>query len=305
MTRFILRRLLEAIPVLWIIATVVFFLVRFVPGGPFDEEKPLPAAVKAQLNAHYGLDAPLPAQYGKYLLNLVQGDLGPSYRYPGWSVNELIGDRIGVSAELGFWGLLVAIGIGIPCGAIAAMRPNTWLDRVPTAMAVVGISVPTFVLGPIFILIFTLKFSCFHALGWSTAGDRVLPSLVLGMVFAAPIMRLTRGSMLEVRNRDYMRTARAKGLSETRIYFVHGLRNALLPVIAYLGPTAAGMISGAFIIESMFDIPGLGKLFVQSAFNREYTMLCGTVLFYATALILLNLASEILSALLNPRLKFE
>ncbi|MDR2844572.1 MAG: ABC transporter permease [Puniceicoccales bacterium] len=305
MTRFILKRLAGMLPVLLVIASVTFFLVRFVPGGPFDEERTLPETVKAQLNAHYGLDKPLPVQYGRYLLNLLRGDLGPSYKYPGWSVNELIAERARVSLELGFWGLLVAVALGIPAGAVAAARPNTWLDHVPTGLATLGVCVPTFVLGPLLILVFALKAGWFHALGWESAGDRVLPALALGLVFAAPIARLTRASMLEVRNQDYMRTARAKGLSEARVYFVHGLRNALVPVVTYLGPAAAGLISGSFVIESMFNIPGLGKLFVMSAFNREYTMICGTVLFYAVALLTLNLAVDVALALLNPRVRLE
>ncbi|MDR2512698.1 MAG: ABC transporter permease [Puniceicoccales bacterium] len=301
MLLFVFRRVVGAVPVLWVIATVVFFLVRFVPGGPFDHERTLPESVKAQLNAHYGLDRPLAAQYGQYLLNLLRGDLGPSYKYPGWAVNELVWERAQVSLELGFWGLLVAVGLGIPAGALAAMRPGSWLDRGLTGLATLGICVPTFVLGPLLVLAFALKLGWFHALGWGGAGDRVLPALALGLAFAAPVARLTRGSVLEVRSQDYMRTARAKGLGESRVYFVHGLRNALVPVVTYLGPAAAGLVSGSFVIESMFNIPGLGKLFVSSAFNREYTMICGTVLFYAVALLALNIAVDVLMVWLNPR----
>ena len=298
---FVIKRLLGAVPVLWAIATVVFFLVRFVPGGPFDLERTLPENVKAQLSAHYGLDKPLPVQYGQYLLNLLCGDLGPSYKYPGWTVNELIWERAQVSLELGFWGLLVAVGIGIPAGALAATRPGAWLDRALTGIATLGICVPAFVLGPLLILAFALRLGWFHALGWEGPGDRVLPALALGLAFAAPIARLTRGGVLEVHNQDYMRTARAKGLGELRVYFVHGLRNALVPVVTYLGPAAAGLVSGSFVIESMFNIPGLGKLFVSSAFNREYTMICGTVLFYAVALLMLNIAVDVSMVWLNPR----
>jgi oligopeptide transport system permease protein len=293
------------IPVMWVIATAVFFLARFVPGGPFDEERSLPETVRRQLNEHYGLDRPLVEQYGNYLLNLLHGDLGPSYKYPGWTVNELISERAVVSIELGLWALLVAIAIGVPAGIVAAARANSLLDRALTALATLGMCVPTFVLGPLLILVFALKLGWFPALGWESAGDRILPSLSLGLVFAAPIARLTRASMLEVRGRDYMRTAHAKGLSETRVWLVHGLRNALAPVVTYLGPAAAGMISGSFVVESMFNIPGLGRFFVMSAFNREYTMICGTVLFYAAALLLFNLAVEIALAWLNPRLKLE
>ena len=302
---FVLRRLGEMIPVLWLVATAVFFMVRFVPGGPFDQEKALPEAVKAQLESHYGLDRPLLIQYGQYLGKVVRGDLGPSYKYPGWTVNELIGQRAKVSAELGFWALLVAVLIGIPAGAMAAIRPNSWMDHVPTTLATLGVCVPTFVLGPLLILVFALGLGWFHPLGWDTWQDRILPALALGLVFAAPVARLTRGSMLEVCNQDYMRTAKAKGLGAGRVYFVHGLRNALLPVVTYLGPATAGMISGSFVVESMFNIPGLGKLFVQSAFDREYTMICGTVLFYALALLVLNLVVDVLLVLLNPRVKFS
>jgi len=304
MARFIIKRIAEMLPVLWAIATLVFFLVRFVPGGPFDTEKPLPAEVRAQLNAHYGLDKPLFVQYGKYLANLAQGELGPSYKYPGWSVNELIAERAKVSLELGAWSLLVAVALGIPIGAVCAVKPNSILDRTLTSIATIGICVPAFVLGPLLILIFALKFPLFNALGWEVPLDRVLPALSLGLVYAAPIARLMRGSMLEVRNQDYMRTARAKGLGEARIYFVHGLRNALIPVVTYLGPAAAGLISGSYVIESMFNVPGLGRLFVASAFNREYTMICGTVLFYAMALMILNLLVEVTLAFINPKMKF-
>lgn len=305
MLRFIARRLAGTLPVLWLAATAVFFLARFAPGGPFDQEKVLPESVKAQLNAHYGLDKPLPVQYGQYLLNLLQGDLGPSYKYPGWTVSELIRERAPVSLELGMWALLVAVLIGVPAGVLAASRPNSWLDRVLSAGVSLGICTPSFVLAPLLTLVFALKLGWFHALGWESAGDRVLPALALGLAFAAPAARLARGSMAEVRNQDYMRTARAKGLSPGRVWFVHGLRNALVPVVTWLGPAAAGLVSGSFVIESLFNIPGLGKLFVMSAFNREYSMICGTVLFYAAALLLLNLAVEIALAWLNPKVRLE
>jgi oligopeptide transport system permease protein len=303
MLRFILRRFLGMLPVLWIVATATFFLARFVPGGPFDTERPLPAAVKARLDAHYGLDQPLIVQYGRYLGNLLRGDLGPSYKYPGWTVGELVAERAPVSFELGLEALLVAVLVGIPAGALAASRPNSVLDRTLTGGATLGVCVPAFVLGPALILLFALQLHWFNALGWETAGDRVLPALALGLTVAAPVARLTRGSMLEVRGQDYMRAARAKGLSEMRVWFVHGLRNALVPVVTYLGPAAAGRVSGSFVVEAMFNIPGLGKLFVSSAFNREYSMICGTVIFYAAALLLLNLAADIAVAWLQPRLR--
>lgn len=303
MLRFILRRLLEAIPVLFIVATATFFLARFAPGGPFDEERPLPPVVKAQLDAHYGLDQPLAVQYVRFLGNLARGDLGPSYKYHGWSVNELIADRIPVSLALGGGALLIALLIGIPLGCIASVKPDSWLDRLPTGIATIGICLPTFVIGPILVLIFSVWLDWFNASGWNTPSDFVLPALTLGLVYAAPVARLMRGSMLEVRTADYMKTAKAKGLSPARIYFVHGLRNALIPVVSYIAPTAAGLISGSFVVESMFNIPGLGQFFVKAAFNRDFTMIVGTVMFYAAVLVALNLLGEILLAKINPKAK--
>lgn len=305
MFRFILKRLLEAVPVLFVVATLAFFLARFAPGGPFDEERALPPAVKAQMNAHYGLDKPLATQYFLFLKNLARGKLGPSYKYHGWDVDELIADRVPTSLALGAGALVFALGVGIPLGAVAAMKPDSWLDRLPTGAATLGICLPTFVVGPLLVLVFSNWLGWFNASGWNSPSDFVLPATTLGLAYAAPVARLMRGAMLEVRSQDYMRTAKAKGLSPTRIYFVHGLRNALLPVVTYVGPTAAGLISGSFVVESMFNVPGLGQFFVNAAFNRDFTMIVGTVLFYAAVLVVLNLLSEIVLVKLNPRLKYE
>lgn len=305
MFRFILKRLLEAVPVLFVVATLAFFLARFAPGGPFDEERALPPAVKVQMNAHYGLDKPLATQYFLFLKNLARGKLGPSYKYHGWDVDELIADRVPTSLALGAGALVFALGVGIPLGAVAAMKPDSWLDRLPTGAATLGICLPTFVVGPLLVLVFSNWLGWFNASGWNSPSDFVLPATTLGLAYAAPVARLMRGAMLEVRSQDYMRTAKAKGLSPTRIYFVHGLRNALLPVVTYVGPTAAGLISGSFVVESMFNVPGLGQFFVNAAFNRDFTMIVGTVLFYAAVLVVLNLLSEIVLVKLNPRLKYE
>lgn len=305
MFRFILKRLLEAVPVLFVVATLAFFLARFAPGGPFDEERALPPAVKAQMDAHYGLDRPLAEQYMIFLKNLARRKLGPSYKYHGWNVEDLIADRIPTSLALGAGALVFALAAGIPLGAVAAMKPDSWLDRLPTGAATLGICLPTFVIGPIFVLVFSNWLGWFNASGWNSPSDFVLPATTLGLAYAAPVARLMRGAMLEVRSQDYMRTARAKGLSPARIYFVHGLRNALLPVVTYIGPTAAGLISGSFVVESMFNVPGLGQFFVNAAFNRDFTMIVGTVVFYAAVLVVLNLLSEIVLVKLNPRLKYE
>lgn len=305
MLKFILRRLLETIPVLFMVATMTFFMLRLAPGGPFDGEKKVEASIEANLKAHYGLDKPLLVQYGSYLKNLLKGDLGPSFKYANRTVNELIGEALPVSLELGFYALCIALVIGITIGVIASLKPNSWSDYVPSSLAMVGICLPTFVLGPLLILTFALKFEMFSATGWEFARDRVLPSITLGGYYAAYVARMTRGGMLEVLTQDYIRTARAKGASGARVLFKHAMRGGLMPVISFLGPAAAGLISGSFVIETIFNIPGLGRHFVTSAFNRDYTMVMGTVLFYATLIILLNMVVDILQVWLNPKLKFE
>ncbi len=305
MFRFVLKRLSEAVPVLFAVATLAFFLARFAPGGPFDEERALPPVVKAQMAAHYGLDKSLGEQYVQFLKNLAQGNLGPSYKYHGWDVDELIADRIPTSLALGAGALVFALAVGIPLGAVASVKPNSWTDRLPTGLATVGICLPTFVVGPLLVLVFSTWLGWFNASGWNSPADFVLPAATLGLAYAAPVARLMRGAMLEVRSQDYMKTAKAKGLSPARIYFVHGLRNALLPVVTYIGPTAAGLVSGSFVVESMFNVPGLGQFFVKAAFNRDFTMIVGTVLFYAAVLVALNLIAEIVLVKLNPRMKYD
>lgn len=288
---------------LFVVATLAFFLARFAPGGPFDEERALPPEVKAQIDAHYGLDKPLGVQYALFLKNLAHGNLGPSYKYLGWDVDELIADRVPTSLALGAGALVVALAVGIPLGAIAAMKPNSWLDRIPTGIATLGICLPTFVVGPLLVLIFANGLGWFNASGWNSPRDFVLPAVTLGLSYAAAVARLMRTSMLEIRSADYMKTAKAKGLSPARIYFVHGLRNALVSVVTYVGPTAAGLVSGSFVVESMFNVPGLGQFFVKAAFNRDFTMIVGTVLFYAAVLVVLNLVVEIVLVKINPRLE--
>ena len=305
MAKLVLRRFLEALPVLFIIVTATFFLVHFTPGGPFDREKAVSPEVAQVLNAHYGLDDPLWLQYIRHLGNLVRGDLGPSFKYPGWTVNELILAKIPVSLELGLYALLIAVLIGTLAGVLASLRPNRWSDYLTMGGAMAGICLPTFVLGPILVLVFALWLQWFNVSGWFLPRDRILPAFTLGIFYAAYIARLTRGSMLEVRNQEYIRTARAKGLPEWRVTLFHGLRNGILPVVNFLGPAAAGLISGSFVIETIFHIPGLGRFFVNAAFNRDYTMVMGTVLFYATLLIALNLLVDIIQTYLNPRVRIE
>lgn len=301
---FVLRRLLQAVPVLWVIATVVFFMVRLTPGGPFDQEKAVHPRIRANLERHYGLDDPLAAQYVRYLGNLLRGDLGPSFKYLDRSVNELIAQSFPVSFEVGMWAFLIALALGLPAGVVAAWRKNTWLDYGPMSLAMAGICLPSFVLGPILILVFALRAGWFNPLGWSHWSDRFLPSLTLGLYYAAYFARLARAGMLETLSRDYIRAARAKGLPERRVVLKHALKGGILPLVAYFGPALAGIISGSFVVETIFFLPGLGRHFVNAAFNRDYTMVLGTVMFYAALLIALNLAADIIQVMLNPRLRY-
>lgn len=301
MSRLIISRLLQAVPTLWVIATITFFMTRFAPGGPFDAERSIPEEIKVKLQSHFGLDQPLFKQYLLYLKNLLQGDLGPSFKYPEWDVSELIITAFPVSLTLGLFSLIFALIIGIPAGMVAALKRNSWMDHLPMSLSMAGICLPTFVLGPLLIYGLSTQLNIFPPLGWYGPSDWILPSLTLGLFYAAYIARLTRAGMLETLQLDYVRTARAKGASSWRILTKHASRGGLLPVITFLGPAFAGLISGSFVIESIFFIPGLGKFFVTAAFNRDYTMVLGTVLFYATLIILLNLMVDLLQAWIDPK----
>ncbi len=303
MKKIVLKRLLESIPVLWAIVTITFFLIRLAPGGPFDREKELDPQIQERIEAHYNLNAPLMEQYTDYMGGLLSGDFGPSFKNASSSVNELIAQSFPVSLELGFYALCVALLIGLTAGIIAALKPNSWQDYTPMTLAMIGICVPNFVLGPILLLIFGINLGWFPVSGWEEAADKVLPSITLGAMYAAYIARLSRGGMLEVLSNDFIRTARAKGLSETRVILKHALRGGVTPVIAFLGPATAGLLSGSFVVETVFQIPGLGKLFVESAFNRDYTMILGTVILYATLILILNLISDLLLTWIDPRLR--
>lgn len=293
------------IPVLWATVTITFLLVRLAPGGPFTDEKQYPPQAIEQINRHYGLDRPLPVQYFRYLGHLLQGDLGPSLKYPARSVNSIIAETFPVSLELGLWALLVALLIGLASGITAAWRPNTVFDTLPMTLSMAGICIPSFVLGPLLVLVFALGLGWFNAAGWNTPSDRVLPAITLGAAYAATIARLTRAGMLDVLPQDFIRTARANGISERRIIGVYALKPGIFPVISFLGPAAAGIISGSFVIETIFHIPGLGKMFVAAAFNRDYTLVLGLVVFYSVLIILFNTLVDIALALLNPRLMLK
>ena len=306
MLRFVASRLLQAIPVMLIIITVSFFMLRLAPGGPFTAEKAVPPEILRNLEAHYGLDKPLYVQFFTYLGKVVlHGDLGPSFKYSNRTVNEILADKLPVSLELGGLALVVALTLGLTFGVLAALKRNTIFDYAYSSVGMMGVCVPTFVMGPLLVLLFAIHFGWVNASGWYTWQDRVLPALTLGFVYSAYIMRLTRGGMLEVLNQDYIRTARAKGASETRIVLRHALRGGLLPVGSFLGPAIAGILTGSFVIETIFQIPGLGREFVNSAFNRDYTLVLGTVILYAALLTFLNLVSDVVQVWLNPKLKFE
>ncbi len=306
MPRYILIRCLQALPVLFLVISITFFMIRAAPGGPFDSERAVAPEILQQLNARYDLDDPPLSQLGSYLLNLLQGDFGPSFRYPGRSVNELIYSGLPVTLELGVYALLFALLIGISTGVIAAVRPETWQDYLPMSVSMAGICLPSFVLGPLLVLVFAIWLEWLPVSGWGQyPGDKILPAITLGAGYAAYIARLTRGGMLEVMSMDYIRTARAKGLSEPMIILRHGLRAGLLPVVSFIGPAAAGLLSGSFIVETIYQIPGLGRFYIQAAFNRDYTMILGTTILFATLIVVTNLLSDIFSAMLDPRIRFR
>jgi oligopeptide transport system permease protein len=304
MGRFILHRLLQAIPVLLVVITATFMLVRTAPGGPFSAEKAVPPAVLKALEARYQLDQPVFQQYLSYLDDLAHGDLGPSFRFPGRSVNEMIFAGLPATAELGLYALLISMLLGTMAGVVAALKPNTAQDYIPMSTAMIGICLPSFLLGPLMMLIFGIWLEWVPVSGWGNIpGDKILPALTLASGYTAYVARLSRGGMLEVMSQDYIRTARAKGLSEWVVVFKHGLRGGLIPVVAFAGPAFAGLLSGSFVVETIFQIPGLGRFYVQAAFNRDYTMIMGTTVFFATLIILFNLLSDILAVWLNPKLR--
>jgi oligopeptide transport system permease protein len=285
---------------------MTFFLVRIAPGGPFDSEKAVMPEVKAALEAQYRLDQPLFNQYTAYLGDLAQGEFGPSFKYPGRSVNELIGAGLPVTAELGLYALLVAVIIGGLAGVMASLKPNTAQDYLPMSAAMIGICMPSFLLGPLLVLVFGIYLDWLPVSGWGDIpGDKILPSITLGSAYAAYIARLSRAGMLEVMSQDYIRTARAKGLPEWQVVTKHALRGGLIPVVAFLGPAFAGLLAGSFVVETIFQIPGLGRFYVQAAFNRDYTMILGTTVFLSTLIVLFNLLSDILAAWMNPRLRAQ
>ncbi|MFM8558057.1 MAG: ABC transporter permease [bacterium] len=303
MIAFILRRVLLMVPTLLVIATLTFVMMRLAPGGPFMSDKEMPARAKQELMQRYGLDRPLHEQYLAFLGNAVRLEFGPSYKYPDREVRDIIAQGFVVSAELGGWAMLVALVFGVPFGVLAAVRQNRPEDFAIMTLALAGVSVPAFVLGPVLVLVFSLTLAWFPAALWTGPESRVLPVLALSVAYIAYIARLTRAGMLEVLQQDYIRTARAKGLRERAVVLGHALQLGVLPVVSYLGPAAARILMGSIVIEQIFAVPGLGRYLVIGAINRDYTLVLGVVLFYATFLMLLNLLVDLAYQRLDPRVE--
>ena len=303
MVKYISKRLLYMVLSLLLIITATFFLMRIAPGNPFTSEKKLPPAIEASLNAHYGLDKPWYVQYGDYLVRIAQWDFGPSFKYESRTVNDLINDGFPVSLTLGLEAILFAVAIGILLGVIAALRHNKWQDYTAMIIAVFGISVPSFIMATFLQYIFAMELKMFPVARWESFSYTVLPSLALGLTPMAFIARLTRSSMLEVLSNDYIKTAKAKGLSRGAMIMKHTIRNALLPVVSYMGPLSAGIITGSFVVEKIFGIPGLGSHFVLSITNRDYTVIMGVTVFYSILLLLSILLVDIAYGLIDPRIK--
>jgi oligopeptide transport system permease protein len=304
--RYALTRFAGAIPTLLILITIAFFMIRAAPGGPFDSEKALPPEIEANLRAAYHLDEPLVQQYGRYLWNLARGDFGPSFQYKDYSVTELIAAGFPVSLRLGGSAMILALLVGVAAGTIAALRQNSRTDHAVMAVSMTGISIPNFVMAPLLILFFAVY------LGWLPAGGigdgslkhMILPVISLALPQIAYISRLTRGSMIEVLRSNFVRTARAQGLPERTVILRHALKPALLPVVSYLGPATAAVITGSVVIEQIFGVPGLGRYFVQGALNRDYTLVMGVVVFYGALIILFNLLVDLVYAWLDPKVKY-
>lgn len=310
MTRYIIRRFLGLFPTLFVIITISFFMIRLAPGGPFAREKELPPQIRENIERKYNMDKPLVVQYGMYLYDIVfKFDLGPSFRYQDRDVNFYIFNSLPNSLFLGVIALSIALILGISAGMTSAVKQNTIVDYAAMSVAVIGISVPLFVIGPVLMYFLALQLGWLPTSGWITgrAGLKtlIMPAITLAFPYFAYIARLTRASVIEVLRSDYVRTARAKGMRQSVILFKHVLKGALLPVVSYLGPAFAGVVTGSVVVEQIFRIPGLGRFFVQSAFNRDYTLIMGTVIVFSTILVIMNFLVDILYGLLDPRVTYK
>ena len=307
MFAYAVRRLGSAIPTLLIIITIAFFMMRLAPGGPFDRERQLPPEIEANILKAYNLDKPLHQQYLDYLKNIIRGDFGPSYKYLDFTVNDLIRAGFPVSLKIGLIAILLAVSIGVTAGTIAALKQNSTFDYMVMAGAMTGIVIPNFVMAPLLALVFGVYLSWLPVAGWGGGALQylILPVITLALPQVAYVARLTRGSMVETMHSNHIRTARAKGLREQIVVVRHALKGGLLPVVSYLGPATAAVITGSVVIESIFDVPGIGRYFVNGALNRDYPVVMGVVIFYAVLIICLNLIVDLIYGFLDPRVKVE
>ena len=305
MLDYLARRLVSAIFAVWIVVTITFLVMHAIPGGPFQKEKPIPPAIKANIEARYKLDQPLHIQYLDYLSHMVRGDLGPSFKYRGQTVNGIIKDRFPVSAQLGLTAFVLSLTLGISAGIIAALKQGRVQDYLTMSFSTIGVSVPSFILGTLLMYFLSYKWRLLPSAMWGTPQHVVMPAIALAGLPTAFIARLTRSSMLDVLNQDYMRTAVAKGLPPWRVIGVHGVKNAIIPILTYSGPLLAGILTGTFVVENIFAVPGLGKHFVTSIYNRDYTVILGLTAFYSVFLIGLNMAVDIAYTLVDPRIKLN
>ena len=305
MLRFALKRVLGAIPTLLVLIALAFFLIKAAPGGPFDTDRRLPPEIEANLQAAYNLDEPLYRQFGLYLGGLLRGDFGPSFQYRDYTVTELIAAGFPVSLRLGGLAMLLAFVVGVAVGTVAALKQNAFTDHAAMAAAMTGISVPNFVMAPLLVLVFAVTLKWLPAGGLGDWRNFVLPVVALALPQIAYIARLTRGSMIEVLRADFIRTARAQGLPQRAVIIRHALKPALLPVISYLGPATAAIITGSVVIEQIFGVPGLGRFFVQGALNRDYTLVMGVVVFYGVLIVVFNLIVDLVYGWLDPRVQYQ
>lgn len=307
MLRFIAKRVLEAIPTLFILITVSFFLMRFAPGNPFTAEIAMTPEVMANIEAKYGFDKPVHQQYFNYLGGLMQGDLGPSFKYKDFTVNELVAQALPVSVKIGLFAFIVAVTFGVTFGTIAALRQNTWIDYTIMTSAMAGVVIPSFVLAPLLVLIFAIGLEWLPAGGWHNGAAQyvVLPVIGMSLYYIASISRIMRGSMIEVLNQDFIRTARAKGLPTHTIMLRHALRPAMLPLASVLGPAMVGVITGSVVIENIFGIPGMGQLFVNGALNRDYSMVLGLTVLVGALTIAFNAIVDIAYAYIDPKIRYS
>lgn len=305
MAIYLAKRLLGACIVLWAVITITFGLMHAIPGGPFTQEKKLPPAVMATVEARYHLDEPLWNQYVDYVRHAAVLDLGPSYKYPGKTVNDIIAETLPVSAELGLISLFLAIGAGVLAGMAAAWYKNTWVDYGMMIGATLGVSVPSFIFAAVLIQLFAFTWPVLPAALWKGPAYVILPALALAAQPTAFIMRLTRASLVDALGQDYIRTARSRGIGPWSLLYRHALRNALLPVVSYIGPLAAALMTGSFIVETIFAIPGLGRHFVTSIYNRDYTVILGITIFYSFLIMMMNLLVDLIYPLLDPRITVD